>query len=122
MQEEPKENLYKLVNEPPNVKYSTQTQTNQLAQTNMSQLRGIYNYYCVEKNINNIKQQRRRRIHLFSLSTFFPPVPVAQLSADHLCVLLGPVVVTHRPPVAVVEDLHPTLPGTVSTHQAHHSV
>lgn len=31
--------------------------------------------------------------------------PVAQLSADHLCVLLGPVVVTHRPPVAVVENL-----------------
>ncbi|TNN68442.1 hypothetical protein EYF80_021363 [Liparis tanakae] len=44
------------------------------------------------------------------------------LSADHLRMLLVPVVVTHRPPVAVVEDLHPTLPGTVSSDQAHHPI
>lgn len=49
-------------------------------------------------------------------------VPVAQLSADHLCMLLGPVVVTHRPPVPVVEDLHPPLPRGVSSHQPHHTI
>lgn len=31
MQEEPKENPYKFVNEPPDVKYSTPKQTNQLS-------------------------------------------------------------------------------------------
>lgn len=49
-------------------------------------------------------------------------VPVAQLSADHRRVLLGPVVVTRRPPVAVVEDLDSALPGTVPSHQAHNPV
>lgn len=48
--------------------------------------------------------------------------PVAQLPADHLCMLLAPAVVAHRPPVAVVEDLHPTLPGTVSSNQTHHPI
>lgn len=48
--------------------------------------------------------------------------PVAQLFADHLRMLLGPVVVTHRPPVAVVENLDSALPGTVSSDQAHNPI
>jgi len=48
--------------------------------------------------------------------------PEAQLSADHLGVGLGPVVVTHGAPVPLVVDLQPALPGAVSPHQTHHSV
>lgn len=42
MQEGPNENLYKFVNEPPNVKYSKQKQTNQL---------GTNKYETAEGNI-----------------------------------------------------------------------
>lgn len=57
----------------------------------------------------------RRKVYTVS-------IPVAQLSADHLRMLLGPVVVTHRAPVAVVENFHSTLPGTVASHQTHHAI
>ena len=41
----------------------------------------------------------------------------AQLSAHHLCVLLVPVVIAHRPPDTVVEDLHPPFRRGGAAHQ-----
>lgn len=48
--------------------------------------------------------------------------PEAQLSTHHLCVVLSPVVVTHRTPVPRVVHLQTTFPGTVRPHQPYYTI
>ena len=79
-----------------------------------------YTHYCtdISQQLNvrypipfHFPVQKRRVRSVYGSS-------VAQLKAHHVPIFHTPAVITHGPPHPLVEHLHPTLGGTVPSHQA----
>lgn len=67
--------------------------------------------------VDIIQQNQTSSVAEVGVGVCIDSITTAYLLAHHLGIVEDPVIITHRSPVSLVVDLHPTLTGILSIHQ-----